>query len=290
VLSLADVQLEKGYTKIANEILERMALTKLSPTQFRLILVIWRYTYGFNRKDHEMSLSFLAEATGIHKQRVKQELDKLIESNIIIVIEEGTYSKSRKLSFNKDYDTWNIRSAKKCTVSEIADSTVSKNADSTVSEIAYTTVSEFAYQEINNKKNIKENIKEEEEDRMLQSDFQLIADKFIQRRGHGFDLSPEDERAIHRLLDDNIPTDIILKYIDEIFDQYEPKHRLDYIKSFKYIEKVILDRYFGQKGEERTNDGAVHKHRRGVGRSTKESKSYEQALREAEAARKAWGG
>jgi hypothetical protein len=134
------------------------------------------------------------------------------------------------------------------------------------------------------------NIKEEEEERMLQSDFQLIADKFIQRRAHGFDLSPEDERAIHRLLGDNIPTDIILKYIDEIFDQYEPKHRLDYIKSFKYIEKVILDRYFGQKGEERTNDGAVHKHRRGVGRSTKEGKSYEQVLREAEAARKAWGG
>jgi hypothetical protein len=134
------------------------------------------------------------------------------------------------------------------------------------------------------------NIKEEEEERMLQSDFQLIADKFIQRRAHGFDLSPEDERAIHRLLGDNIPTDIILKYIDEIFDEYEPKHRLDYIKSFKYIEKVILDRYFSQKGEGITNDGKVHKHRRGVGRSTKESKSYEQALREAEAARKAWGG
>jgi phage replication O-like protein O len=158
VLSLADVQLEKGYTKIANEILERMALTKLSPTQFRLILVIWRYTYGFNRKDHEMSLSFLAEATGIHKQRVKQELDKLIESNVIIVTEEGTFSKSRKLAFNKDYDTWRLQSAKDSTVSEIADTTVSKNADTTVSENAYTTVSEFAYQEINNKKNIKENM------------------------------------------------------------------------------------------------------------------------------------
>ncbi|NUK29492.1 hypothetical protein HT574_05110 [Parageobacillus sp. VR-IP] len=133
------------------------------------------------------------------------------------------------------------------------------------------------------------NIKEEE-DRMNQSDFQLIANKFIQRRAHGFDLSPEDELAIHRLLGDNIPIDIILKYIDEIFDEYEPKHRLDYIKSFKYVEKVILDRYFGQKGEEKTNGGPVHKHRRGVSRPAKESKSYEQILREAEAARKAWGG
>ncbi|WP_052659519.1 replication protein [Aeribacillus alveayuensis] len=146
---MADVQLEHGYTKIANEILERLALTKLSPTQFRLILVIWRYTYGFNRKDHAMSLSFLAEATGVHKQRIKQELDKLIENNIIIVTEEGSFSKSRKLAFNKDYDTWGVQSSKESTVSEIADSTVSKNADSTVSEIAY--------QEINNKKNINKN-------------------------------------------------------------------------------------------------------------------------------------
>jgi phage replication O-like protein O len=142
VLSLADVQLENGYTKIANKILEHLALTKLSPTQFRLILVIWRYTYGFNRKDHEMSLSFLAKATGIHKQRIKQELDKLIENNIVIVTEEGSFSKSRKLAFNKDYDTWCLQSAKDSTVSEIADTTVSKNADSTVSETAY--------QEINN--------------------------------------------------------------------------------------------------------------------------------------------
>ena len=135
------------------------------------------------------------------------------------------------------------------------------------------------------------NIKEEEEDRMNQTDFQLIANKFIQRRAHGFDLSPEDELAIHRLLGDNIPIDTILKYIDEIFDEYKPKHRLDYIRSFVYVEKAILDRYFGQKGEGITNGGTVHKHRRGVSRSAKEGgKSYEQILREAEAARKAWGG
>jgi phage replication O-like protein O len=163
VLSLADVQLENGYTKIANEILERLALTKLSPTQFRLILVIWRYTYGYNRKDHAMSLSFLSEATGVHKQRVKQELDELIEKNIIIVTEEGTFSKPRKLAFNKDYDTWRLQSTKESTVSKTAYTTVSRNADTTVSESAYSTVSETAYSTVSNSayqeiKNINKNI------------------------------------------------------------------------------------------------------------------------------------
>jgi DnaD/phage-associated family protein len=46
-----------------------------------------------------------------------------------------------------------------------------------------------------------------------------------------------------------------------------------------------------RKKKEEVNDREVHKHRRGVSRSAKEGgKSYEQILREAEAARKAWGG
>jgi phage replication O-like protein O len=289
VLSLADVQLENGYTKIANEILERLALTKLSPTQFRLILAIWRYTYGFNRKDHEMSLSFLAEATGIHKQRVKQELDKLIENNIVIVTEEGSFSKSRKLAFNKDYDTWRLQSTKESTVSGIADTTVSKNADTTVSETAYSTVSEFAYQEIKNiNKDLNKNIDDDIGDAHAQS-FQLIANRYIQRRGKGLSLSPKDEAAIEKLLQEQIPLDDILKLIDQVFDEYEPKFNGDEIHSFEYVRKVLLSKYHGQKGED-TDGGTIRKHRRGVSRSAKEgSKSYEQVLREAEAARRAWG-
>ncbi len=290
---MADVQLEHGYTKIANEILERMALTKLSPTQFRLIFVIWRYTYGFNRKDHEMSLSFLAEATGVHKQRVKQELDKLIESNIIIVTEEGTFSKSRKLAFNKDYDTWRLQSTKESTVSKNADTTVSKNADTTVSKNADTTVSEFAYQEIKNiNKNLKKNNDDDDigDDNMAHDAFRLIADKYIQRREKGLPLSPKDEAAIEKLLQEQIPLDDVLKLIDQVFDEYEPRFNGDEIHSFEYVRKVVLSKYYEQKGGSIADGNAVHKHPRRVGRLTKEGgKSYEQILREAEAARRAWG-
>ncbi|WP_237746933.1 replication protein [Geobacillus vulcani] len=284
------MQLENGYTKIANEILEHLALTKLSPTQFRLILVIWRYTYGFNRKDHEMSLSFLAEATGIHKQRIKQELDKLIENNIVIITEEGSFSKSRKLAFNKDYDTWRLQSTKESTVSGIADTTVSKNADTTVSETAYSTVSEFAYQEIKNiNKDLNKNIDDDIGNDHVQS-FQLIANRYIQRRGKGLSLSPKDEAAIEKLLQEQIPLDDILTLIDQVFDEYEPKFNGDEIHSFEYVRKVLLSKYHEQKEGEGTDGGTIHKHRRGVSRSAKEGKSYEQALRELEAARRAWGG
>ncbi|WP_052659418.1 replication protein [Bacillus alveayuensis] len=101
---MADVQLENGYTKIANEILERMALTKLSPIQYRLIFVIWRYTYGFNRKEHEFSLSFLSKATKYDQRQLQRELAKLEQRKIIL--QKVQPGKPRIISFNKNYDEW----------------------------------------------------------------------------------------------------------------------------------------------------------------------------------------
>jgi phage replication O-like protein O len=195
VKGLADVQPEHGYTKIAHEILEITMKLKLSPTQFKIIMAVWRYTYGFNRKDHEMSLTFLADAIGAHKQGVKKDLDKLIEMRIIVVTKESTFSKSRRIAFNKNYDTWNCsQSVKQHTVSQIADSTVSQIADSTVSQIADSTVSQIADQEINIKDIYKENIKESNSsDEDLYSFFL----QNIQKRG--FVISPFDSQNIDQI-------------------------------------------------------------------------------------------
>jgi len=137
--------------------MEVVMLQKFNGSQFKLILTIWRYTYGFSRKSHEFSLTFLAKAANIHKQQVKSELDKLIEDKIIVVVENSTFTNSRKLSFNKDYSQWsNLQSVKECTVSESTDTTVSESTD--------TTVSESTYQERKVKESIKETHKRVYED------------------------------------------------------------------------------------------------------------------------------
>ncbi|CAG9621829.1 replication protein [Sutcliffiella rhizosphaerae] len=118
---MANVHPEKGFTRIAHEILEQTMKIKLSPTQHKIILAVWRYTYGFNRKDHEMSLSFLSEATDVHKQRIKPDLDKIIDRNILIITQENSARKSRRISYNKEYDQWDkLESAKILTVSKTA--------------------------------------------------------------------------------------------------------------------------------------------------------------------------
>jgi len=101
---VSDVQLENGYTMIANEILDNIAKLKLSPTQHSLVYVIWRYTYGFKRKKHKMSLSFLAKATNCDSRNIQRELRRLDERNII---KQSIIKNNRFIGFNKNYHEWN---------------------------------------------------------------------------------------------------------------------------------------------------------------------------------------
>lgn len=102
---MANPKLNNGHTRIANEILEQIIKTNLNGTQFRLLIAIWRYTYGFRRKHHEMSISFLARIINGSRSQVDRELTSLIERNIVVVIGMGTKG-ARLMGFNKDYNEW----------------------------------------------------------------------------------------------------------------------------------------------------------------------------------------
>jgi phage replication O-like protein O len=98
-----NVQLENGYTVIAHEILENMAKIKLSPTQYRIIFIVWRFTYGFKRKEHDFSLSFMAKATGCDKRQLQRELKELIGLQIL---NQKIINGHRLIKFNKHYSQW----------------------------------------------------------------------------------------------------------------------------------------------------------------------------------------
>ncbi|MEK4788360.1 MULTISPECIES: hypothetical protein [Bacillus] len=94
--------------------------------------------------------------------------------------------------------------------------------------------------------------KEEEEERSPvgnDSPFQQIEDKYLSRRGGGLMITPNDAQAIERIIQEHIPLEDILVWIDEIFDQYRPRHRADGIKSFSYLEKGILDRWHAKNNQ-----------------------------------------
>jgi phage replication O-like protein O len=99
-------QLEDGYTLLAHEIIESLYKSRINGTQANIILFVIRYTYGFHRKCHELGNAFIADGTGIRKDTIKKEVNRLIEMKILRVFEEATHVKSRVLGINTDTSKW----------------------------------------------------------------------------------------------------------------------------------------------------------------------------------------
>lgn len=104
---MASPQCENGHTQIANEIIEVLCRTNLSGLHLRIILIVIRFTFGFKRKEHQLSIRFIAKALNSSPNRVSEALKKLIEANIIHRVREGNKNhQPQVIKFNKDYDTW----------------------------------------------------------------------------------------------------------------------------------------------------------------------------------------
>ena len=155
---MASPQKENGFTPIANEILENIYSRKFTANQLTILLVVFRFTYGFQRKEHEFSLGFLSDATGIDRKSIKRALDDLLAKNVLVVTKPATFNEPRKLSFNKNYETWDIpkrtkqqQGVKTGTVGKNDHTTVGKNDHTTVGKNDHTTVGKNDHQERNNK-------------------------------------------------------------------------------------------------------------------------------------------
>lgn len=103
---MASPQTENGFTSIAHEILEQVARQRFNGIQRSIIDIIWRYTYGFKRKSHQLATGFIAEAIDADLKGVKVELAKLIAWKVVLVVKEGHGARPRTLSFNKNYEQW----------------------------------------------------------------------------------------------------------------------------------------------------------------------------------------
>lgn len=98
---MADVQIDDGYTKVANELLEAIMRINLSSYEFRVIMAIMRKTYGYSKKQDYISLSQLEEITDIKACHICRTLKKLKAKNMIL-------SNGHLTGIQKDYDLWKV--------------------------------------------------------------------------------------------------------------------------------------------------------------------------------------
>lgn len=120
---MASPQKENGYTSIANELLEQIYRRRFSASQLKILLLVIRFTYGFNRKTAALSNTFIASGTGMHEITVSKEVGTLLRDNVLKLHKNPTFHNSRVIGINKDYESWrnHLELAEALRVSEIFD-------------------------------------------------------------------------------------------------------------------------------------------------------------------------
>jgi len=106
---MGNPQLEDGFTRIANELLEALCNIRIPGEARQIFDLIMRKTYGFNKKEDRIPLSQFAQFTGIKKPNVKRAINKLIKMNLVIKKDKN---KAAIYSINKHYLSWKPLSKK----------------------------------------------------------------------------------------------------------------------------------------------------------------------------------
>ncbi|EFH7175813.1 replication protein [Escherichia coli] len=80
---VADI--DDGYTRFANELLEAIASTDLTARQLKVMLAYVRKTYGFNKKTDRIADEQIAQLTGLSRQNVNKAKKELISMNCLFM-------------------------------------------------------------------------------------------------------------------------------------------------------------------------------------------------------------
>lgn len=112
----ANPQLEDGFTQIANELVEAVYNTNLSPYESRILWFIIRMTYGWKQKTDTIALSqfedgikdkktgaFIIKGTNINHRHVCSTLNSLYDRRIITKNRNGYIT---EYGLQKDYTKW----------------------------------------------------------------------------------------------------------------------------------------------------------------------------------------
>lgn len=124
---MASPQKENGFTGISNEIMEALCRARLTGQELSITLYIIRCTYGYGRKEVNLSLSEIAKATNMKRQHAHRVLANLSPKRVIAVTKYGDRRK-QTFKFNKNYDEWKEK-PKKSSVTTYGDSSVTTYGD-----------------------------------------------------------------------------------------------------------------------------------------------------------------
>lgn len=102
-------QVEDGYTRIANELFDAILGARLSSHELNVMMAVIRKTYGYNKKQDDISASQIGALCGIERTHVTAALKKL-EAKQMIHKRIGTFG--CVIGIQKDYSQWLLEKKK----------------------------------------------------------------------------------------------------------------------------------------------------------------------------------
>lgn len=236
------VQLENGFTKIAHELLEIIPFYKFNGTQFSVIIVIIRYTYGFNRKDHELSLTYLTQATGIKRSQIDRELTLLIDKKVVLVTQEATAKISRKLSLNKHYDQWSVDRRYPLIRGQSPNKSIPELGSEVSPNQRTGGIPYLEYQDIKRPLNIFKDITDTTKPPEI-----ILQDEFCRIHEKGeWTLKPMEYQNMQKITSIDIPLEFILKTMNQMFEHKKLKN--EKVTSFNFYYESIIEAWKAKKG------------------------------------------
>lgn len=137
------VQLEDGFLRLANELLDATMCSGLPETELCIVMAVWRKTYGFSKKMDWISNEQLEAMIDKHHTHCSTAKNNLIRKKVLI--QEG-----RRIGMNKDIASWETKNNGFC-------KTLAKPAKKTLAEVAKPPKQKLLSTKDNNTKDKKDN-------------------------------------------------------------------------------------------------------------------------------------
>lgn len=99
-------QLENGYTRIANELLDALVKTRIPGEERQVFDFILRQTYGFQQKKAAIGTFQFEKATLLPRRAIEKARKNLKEKKIIKIITGSTIYNPNTYEINKHHKEW----------------------------------------------------------------------------------------------------------------------------------------------------------------------------------------
>jgi len=111
---MSSPQLENGFTRISNEIMEALCKMNLSPYESRALWFLLRKTYGHQRRADRIPLSQFSAGMRLDRRLVHRALRGLSSKKMTVISRDDKNQPT--IGFQKDYEKWVFPTRRKARV------------------------------------------------------------------------------------------------------------------------------------------------------------------------------